>query len=72
MIQVRIDDIDANGAVNIVYELRDIGWQQGQDFEFAYRHARYDSYHYELQEPKHAVFLFYNEEYATMFRLKYL
>ena len=72
MIQVRIDDIDANTALSIVYELRDMDWQQGQDFEFAYRHARRDSYSYELQDPSHAIFLFYNEEYATMFRLKYL
>jgi len=72
MIEVRIDDIDATDAVRITHELRDMGWQQGEDFDFAYRHTQRDSYSYEVMDPMHAIFFFRQESYATTFRLKYL
>ena len=72
MIEVRIDDIDALGAMRIVQELRDMGWQQGQEFDFSYHHTRRDSYSYEIMDPMHAIFFFYRSDYATMFALKYL
>ena len=72
MIQVRIDDIDANDAMRIVQELRDMGWVQGQEFDFSYHHTRRDSYSYEIMDPMHAIFFFYRPEYATLFTLKYL
>lgn len=71
MIEVRIDDIDALGAMRIVQELRDMGWQQGQEFDFSYHHTRRDSYSYEIMDPMHVTFFFYREEYATMFMLKW-
>ena len=72
MIEVRIDDVDAVAAMRIVYELRDMGWQQCKDFDFAYRNTKRESYSYEVTDPMHAVFFFRQEEYATTFRLKYL
>jgi hypothetical protein len=72
LIEVRIDDIDATDAMRIVYELRDMDWQQGKDFDFSYHHTRRDSYSYEIMDPMHAIFFFYRSDYATMFALKYL
>ena len=72
MIEVRINDIEAIAAMRIVQELRDMGWQQGKEFDFAYHHTRRDSYSYEVMDPMHVDFMFYQEEYATLFSLKYL
>jgi len=72
MIQVRINDIDAIDAMRIVQELRDMGWVQGEEFDFSYYHTRRDSYSYEVMDPMHVDFVFYRPEYATMFTLKYL
>ena len=72
MKEIRVNDIDAMDAVRITHELRDMGWQQGKDFDFAYRHTQRDSYSYEIMDPMHAIFFFYQESYATLFALKYL
>jgi hypothetical protein len=72
MIEVRIDNVDAIDAMRIVQELRDMGWAQGEEFDFSYHHTRRDSYSYEVMDPMHVDFVFYRSEYATLFALKYL
>ena len=72
MIEVRIDNVDAIDAMRIVQELRDMGWRQGEEFDFSYHHTSRDGYSYEIMDPMHVDFVFYQEPYATMFALKYL
>jgi len=45
------------------------GWVQGIDFNFAYQQPQWDEMIGEI--PKHAIFMFYTEKYATFFALKY-
>ena len=57
--------------MEIVRELREQGYQQGVDFDFAYHAPAQDSFSYEPSTERYTVFTFYNEKYATLFALKY-
>jgi hypothetical protein len=72
MIEVRLIDLKPDEIMPIVRALRADGLVQGQDFDFAYNHARYDTDGWEPVQNRQTIFTFYNEEYATMFTLKYL
>ena len=72
MITVEILDLKPEEVMPIVRALRDDGLVQGQDFDFAYRHAKYDTDSWEAVHNRRTTFIFYKEEYATMFTLKYL
>ena len=69
MITVNLKRIDVNRVMDIVRELRDMGWIQGRDFDFAYNQSRWDEMIGEI--PKQTMFTFYNEKYASFFLLKY-
>lgn len=72
MIEITLYRKDPNAVMEIVRELRQMGWIQGVDFDFSYRPPSYESgYSFEEIKPKHTVFTFYNEKYATLFSLKY-
>ena len=71
MIQVRVDNVDANRTTEIVKELRAQGLVQGKDFDFAYYQSQYLSEDWDTFEPKHAIFSFHTEKYATLFAIKY-
>lgn len=66
---VSVHDIDPNQVMDIVRELRQQGMVQGQDFDFAYHQRKWDEIVGEI--PKHTDFVFYNDQLATWFRLKY-
>ena len=51
--------------MEIVRELRQQGMVQGTDFEFTYVRST------EYNMPKHAIFAFHKDKYATFFALKY-
>ena len=68
---VSIENINANDTMNIVKDLREQGYIQGVDFDFAYRPEFYDNFSGEPLQKKHAEFIFYVEKYATLFLLKY-
>ena len=53
----------------IVRSMREMAWVQGIDFDFAYNQSRWDEMIGEI--PKHTVFTFYQEKYATWFSLKW-
>lgn len=57
--------IDASRTIEIVRELRQQGMIQGTDFEFTYVRST------EYNMPKHAIFAFHKDKYATFFALKY-
>ena len=66
---VSVHDIDTNQVMDIVRELRQQGMVQGQDFDFAYHQRKWDEIVGEI--PKHTDFVFYNDQLATWFQLKY-
>jgi hypothetical protein len=66
---VSVHDIDPNQVMDIVRELRQQGMVQGQDFDFAYHQRKWDEIVGEI--PKHTDFVFYNDQLATWFQLKY-
>ena len=74
MKNITLHDIKVPIMLDIVHELKDQGWVQGQDFDFTYHPSRP-----ETGDPlasfivlcPSAVFTFYTEKYATYFVLKY-
>jgi hypothetical protein len=56
-------------VLEIVGELRASGLVQGVDFDFAFHQSQWDDMIGEI--PKHTMFTFYTEKYATLFALKY-
>jgi hypothetical protein len=73
MKNITLDDIKVPIMLDIVHELKDQGWVQGQDFDFTYHPARHrtDTLESYIVHMPSAVFTFYTEKYATYFVLKY-
>ena len=72
MTQQVILHIDVSRTLEIVSELKQMGWIQGIDFDFAYHKSKYD-YHWQYEiEPNRAIFTFYNDINASYFTLKWL
>jgi hypothetical protein len=51
----------------LVQQLRDQGYQQGVDFDFAYHPEMYDGFTHGRQ--RYTNFMFYDEHLAMIFRL---
>jgi hypothetical protein len=66
---VAVRDIDPNRVIDIVRELKQQGMVQGRDFDFAYHQSKWDEMIGEI--PNHTNFVFYNDQLATWFQLKY-
>lgn len=69
-VEVTIKHLIPTEIMDIVRSLRNMGCEQGLDFDFAYTPEKFetfgtDNYH------RFTVFTFYNEKYATWFTLKY-
>lgn len=69
MLTIRLD-ISANKAMDIVGELREKGYGQGIDYDFAYHPSINDRFTGPTK-PSYVVFTFYKESLATWFTLKY-
>lgn len=67
----KIEHISPADTIDIVNQLRNQGYTQGKDFDFAYHQARYDNDGWSAVTPKSANFTFYNDLLATWFTLKY-
>jgi len=63
--------LSANDTLDIVSQLRQMGYVQGNDFDFAYHQAKYDNDGWSAVTPKQAEFMFHNVALATWFSLKY-
>ena len=72
MKEVRIIDIMPNEAMDIVKELRKIGYVQGIDFDFEYHKPEIIVDDYEGVYNRFTMFRFYKDEIATWFSLRYL
>lgn len=62
--------IDATRTIEIVRELRQQGMIQGTDFEFVYIKS-IENTMAKAPMPRHTIFSFNTEKYATFFALKY-
>ncbi len=69
MIEVTLYRKDPNEVMEIIRELRKLGWIQGKDFDFCYVKPTFENWNEVM--PKHTVFTFYTEKYASYFVLKY-
>ena len=72
-----VEHIDANRTLDIVYELRSMGLQNGIDFNFCFINRKQawltlDEDGEPYEEPWGAEFTFTDEKWATWFTLKYL
>ncbi len=61
--------IDVDNTLDIVSELKQKGWVQGKDFDFAYHQSKWDEMIGEI--PKQTVFTFYNDSNASYFMLRW-
>lgn len=70
MIEVTVKYWSATRSVDVVSALRKDGYVQGKDFDFSY-HVPTQEYLGEALNPKYTKFIFYKEELASWFQLKY-
>ena len=70
MTKIVLPHLRAAEIVDIVHELRLVGYQTGQDFDFAYSPGGYNWQSLETT-PAQTEFTFYNHSAATWFTLKY-
>jgi hypothetical protein len=64
-------DINVNKLLEIVNELKQIGWTLGVDFDFSYHKAEYDDFSHIPITEQHAKFSFYNDSNASYFILRW-
>lgn len=70
-INVTVPNSHTGQLIDMVRELKNQGLEQGRDFDFRFMPAVYD-FANNHSEPRHAVFIFYEEKWATWFSLKWL
>ncbi len=69
MIQIKLSTMKPDAMLDVVRELRDKGYVQGVDFDFAYHQSKWDDMIGEI--PRETIFTFYKDELATWFELLY-
>jgi hypothetical protein len=63
--------ITAKRTMEIGQELRNMGYVQGVDFDYAYYQEKYDNFSHEPIVKRHARFTFYNDSNASYFALRW-
>lgn len=72
MIKIKCDNWDPDKILDVVNQMRNLGYKQGHDFDFEYHPPTYSqSYAWDGDTEKYGVFRFYNEKLATWFELRY-
>jgi len=66
---VAVYGTDPTQVIDIVRVLKQQGYIQGQDFDFAYYQSKWDQMIGEI--PGRTDFVFYKDQLATWFQLKY-
>jgi len=66
---IRLNGKKAGEILDMVKEMRDYGWKQGIDFDFAFHNSHWDAM--TGGEESFTNFTFHNEKLATMFILKW-
>lgn len=64
-------EINVTRTLEIVYELKQMGWVMGKDFDFAHHKPEYDDFGHDFNFPRRTVFTFYNDSNASYFTLKW-
>lgn len=72
MIEVQLINKFPDEIMEIVKSLRKMGLVQGIDFDFAYHQPKYDWFSGDAVYNRHTTFIFYKEELASWFSLRYL
>jgi hypothetical protein len=72
MIEVKLIDKYPGEVMEIVKEIRKMGYVQGIDFDFEYHKPRYNDWSGDAVYNRHTIFTFYKNEIATWFSLRYL
>ena len=57
--------------MEIGHELRNMGYIQGVDFDYAYYQEKYDNFSHDPIVKRHARFTFYNDSNASYFALRW-
>lgn len=66
--------IDVIATLDIVHDLKKMGWVIGTDFDFAYHKPIFDDFggsNWEPETERHTVFTFYNDTNASYFMLRW-
>jgi len=74
MVSVRLNEIDVYKLLDIVAELREMGWVTGVDFDFEYHKPVYDNFggnNWDPETERHCIFTFYNDSNASYFMLRW-
>lgn len=69
MIEVTLYHEKPMSIMAIISELRELGYIQRLDFDFAYVPASFDN---DNEQPRHTIFTFYREDLSSYFVLKYV
>lgn len=72
LIEIVLIDKKPTEIIDIVREMRNSGMIQHKDFDFKYNQAKYQDWSGDYVAPEHTVFIFYKEEHATWFTLRWL
>lgn len=70
MIEITVRNYTVDRVLEVVKDLRAMGYVQREDFDFKWKPAHYD-WLGSAEEASCTTFMFYNNEAATFFRLKY-
>lgn len=71
MITVTLNNFTLTEMLEIVADLRNQGYRQGQDFDFAYHPEKFtDQVPYDRIQERHIKFMFYDEQLGLFFKLK--
>lgn len=68
--KININDELVGPIIDLVRDLKNQGYQQGIDFDFAYCPPQWNDFTGE-SVARHTVFTFYKDELASWFSLKY-
>lgn len=71
MTNVIIEELNVTKVLEIITELRKMGWVQGVDFDFAYHKELWDEFSSEPIIERHTIFTFYNDSNASYFMLRW-
>jgi hypothetical protein len=69
MKMIRLTGKKSGEILDLVKEMRDYGWRQNVDFDFAFHNSHWDAMVGEQET--YTDFTFYEEKLATMFILKW-
>lgn len=71
MIEVKVENLYPVEVMELVNELRSKNYVQGKDFDFKYYPSKDDYFSPQNAYNRYTIFIFYKDELATWFTLRY-